>query len=613
MRPTRATSPASVSPNLPHVAGQYSKLGDHRDEFVKGFRDYARYLTAKTRDGTLSDPFAAFAKLPVRRVLRATSFYYGLVQRLQNFRSMDDGIMWSAQADFVARFSNWDNEADPTWRLQDAERSALLLLNIPYFLTASDGQNLYDQTGALVSTQVISGIERARARLRNFDEKEINWQLAVIEENTKMLSHSPGHPKNHAVASGIPSVAGDGEATRKFFLAEASKIVEELTGYAIRRGPSAAWLGLDQRHSDVGRFVALGPDLYNGHGGIALFLAAHAAVTGQTSSGNLALAAVAHLRKNLRSRNAARMTRLLGIGGTAGLGSIIYALTAMSRSLRSNDLLEDAHAAAALLTDGLIEADRRLDIMHGSAGAILGLLSLYRHGGSPDILERAVKCGQHLLKQPRIEVDGHRSWVGQGVGKRPLNGMSHGAAGYAYALASLFAATGREEFSTAASECIAFENASFDAKRSNWPDWRDTVDHPWRSQWCHGATGIGLARLATMRRGVLDSSLLRRDVDNALGGAEQEWPNQIDTLCCGTLGHIELLSAAAKLTSRSDLLVIASGRLVDVINTASMNGNYRWHGSQRAFNLGLFLGLAGVGYTCLRQADLSVPNVLIWE
>ncbi len=31
------------------------------------------------------------------------------------------------------------------------------------------------------------------------------------------------------------------------------------------------------------------------------------------------------------------------------------------------------------------------------------------------------------------------------------------------------------------------------------------------------------------------------------------------------------------------------------------------------FNLGLFRGIAGVGYTLLRRVDDSLPNVLIWE
>ena len=41
-------------------------------------------------------------------------------------------------------------------------------------------------------------------------------------------------------------------------------------------------------------------------------------------------------------------------------------------------LLADAHAAAELFTDDLIAADKQLDVIGGSAGAILGLLRLYR-------------------------------------------------------------------------------------------------------------------------------------------------------------------------------------------------------------------------------------------
>jgi lantibiotic modifying enzyme len=33
----------------------------------------------------------------------------------------------------------------------------------------------------------------------------------------------------------------------------------------------------------------------------------------------------------------------------------------------------------------------------------------------------------------------------------------------------------------------------------------------------------------------------------------------------------------------------------------------------RQFNIGLFGGVAGVGYCCLRQVAPSLPNVLMWE
>ena len=84
---------------------------------------------------------------------------------------------------------------------------------------------------------------------------------------------------------------------------------------------------------------------------------------------------------------------------------------------------------------------------------------------------------------------------------RGLNGMSHGAAGFAYALSSLAAATGREDFAKAASECIAYEDATYDDMHHNWPDWRGSNAPTWPCQWCHGAPGIGLARLGMQRFG----------------------------------------------------------------------------------------------------------------
>ena len=79
--------------------------------------------------------------------------------------------------------------------------------------------------------------------------------------------------------------------------------------------------------------------------------------------------------------------------------------------------------------------------------------------------------------------------------------MSHGAAGFAYALSSLAEASGREDFADAAAECIAFEDSSYDAARHNWPDLRGGGAPAWPCQWCHGAPGIGLARLGMQRGG----------------------------------------------------------------------------------------------------------------
>ncbi len=614
MRPAKSKEVGKTTPNLPHIDGRYAKFGDYIDDFIAGFEDYAKFLLHQSRDAKQGGLFDGFTGVPVRKVIRATRFYYMLLQRLKNHRTMDDGVVWSAQTDFIARLADWEKDSDPLWPLQQAERSALVALNVPHFVSPSDGNEIRDATGISIHTEATSGMDRARARVQSFDEQDIAWQITVITQNTSSLPRSAGPPARGVELKQPSRSEVDVAPTKEVFVAEADKIAEELSRYAIRRGPGAAWIGLDWLgDSEVFQLVCLGPELYNGVSGIAVFLAAHAAVTGCKSSGELALAGMSHLRKNLRSRNAARMARSLGIGGATGLGSIVYALTVMSKSLHDDDLLADAHVAAELFTDDLIAADKQLDVMGGSAGAILGLLRLYRDTQSSDVLKRAIKCGEYLLRQPRVGPEGHRGWSGQGSGPHGLNGMSHGAAGFAYALASLSAATGRDEFAKAASECIAFENLSYDAERSNWPDLRGDGEPGWPCQWCHGAPGIGLARIAMTKRGGLDSKLLATDIRNALVGVERGWPGPLDTLCCGALGSIEFFCEAGSALGRSDLRELASRRLMTLLEAATSTGDYRWNSGNRQFNLGLFRGLAGVGYTSLRQVDGSLPNVIIWE
>jgi type 2 lantibiotic biosynthesis protein LanM len=610
MRPTVVKEGSNSNPNLPHVAGKYAKFTDHIEDFIAGFTDYARFLSRLYREKDQGHLFDGFVGLPIRKVIRPTRFYHMLLQRLKNYRTMDDGIIWSTQADFLARLANWATDDDPSWRFQRSERDALLSLDVPHFLTADNDA----AQAASTSTQSLSGLDAARARFAHFDEKEIAWQIEVIRQNTGTGVTS---------AKAIPAESQEGTALRpdssrspadEIFIAEADRIAGELSRYAIRRGPGAAWIGLDWLgDAEVFQLVCLDQTLYNGNAGIAVFLAAHAAARSNSSSAELALAAVALIRSNLRSRNAARMTRSMGVGGAVGLGSIVYALCVMAKSLKNNDLLADALKAADLFTDELIAADKQLDVIGGSAGGILALLRLYRDTQSGEVLKRAIKCGEHLMSQPRLGTEGRRSWVGQGFGAQALNGMSHGAAGFAYALASLAAASGRADFEQAAGECIAFEDSSYDAERKNWPDLRNPAGPAWSCRWCHGAPGIGLARLATGRSTQVDAKLLNADVRNAVEGVEQCSPPELDTLCCGSLGRIEFFCEAGRSLDRADLRDAAAQRLLAVLQQAWVTGDYRWNSGQRQFNLGLFRGLSGVGYTTLRQVDLSLPNILIWQ
>jgi Lanthionine synthetase C-like protein len=101
--------------------------------------------------------------------------------------------------------------------------------------------------------------------------------------------------------------------------------------------------------------------------------------------------------------------------------------------------------------------------------------------------------------------------------------------------------------------------------------------------------------------------------------AEDDLPQRLrlsplDTLCCGNLGNAELLVEAAEALGKRELAVLASTRLHGVLIGAANSGAFGWEAGNDDENLGLFRGLAGVGYTLLRRlVPEGVPNVLIWE
>jgi type 2 lantibiotic biosynthesis protein LanM len=618
MRPTNGAETSEATPNLPHVDGRYAQFSDHVDDFVDGFETYASFLLERIAVDGVEALLEGFDDVFIRKVIRPTQFYSLLLQRLRNHKCMDDGVLWSVQTDFLARLANWDKDTDSDsfWPLQRAERSALVTLNVPFFGSAGDGNEIGDLSGNLVKTTAIPGVTRARARIRSLDRHDIAWQKEIIRQSTVSAS-LPADLKASAPESRRVGTEASTPA-RGVCAREVDEIAGQLADLAIRRGSAAAWMGLDWLgDSDISEFVLLGPELYNGVSGIGVFLSAHADVTGSQRSAEMALAGVAHLRKTIRGRNAARFARSLGLGGAIGLASIVYGLTMMSNFLHDRSLLDDAHRATELFTDDLIAADKLLDTLGGSAGAILGLLRLHRDTASEHALRWATRCGGHLLDQSRTGPVGARTWNGPGFGPRALTGMSHGAAGFAYALASLAEATGREDFVAAASECLVFENATYDPKRMNWPDLRGDGEPRWACQWCHGAAGIGLARVGMLKRGAqadgLDPTIIATDIENSVGGVERAWPSRVDTLCCGTLSGIELLREAAAVLRQDDLRNLATRHLKTIVESASSSGDYRWNAGNRRFNLGLFRGLAGVGYTLLREIDASLPNVLIWD
>ena len=205
----------------------------------------------------------------------------------------------------------------------------------------------------------------------------------------------------------------------------------------------------------------------------------------------------------------------------------------------------------------------RLDLINGSAGLIPALLDAARRDSSEEFLLAAIGHGEHLMS---LAARGEQGWSWDTLGmpgERHLLGLAHGASGIAWALAELGAATGRTDFLAAAKAALAYERAHFRPAQGNWPDLRSFVqsgptgEPPCMLAWCHGAPGIGFARLALSALLPDEPAVLEeaetaiRTTAASLGQAAMGTGNF--SLCHGDGGNADMLVQAAETLARPEL------------------------------------------------------------
>jgi type 2 lantibiotic biosynthesis protein LanM len=620
----------SAPRNGPRLEDTPLSPNDYVEQIVSGFTAMNRFLVER-RDDLLAPhgPFAAFAHLPVRFIYRPTQQYFVLLEKTRHPRFMREGVDRAMEFEILCRQLTFFPERPSHLAVLQDEMAAMERLDVPYYTVDSSDIALRMESGQVLKRFFEeTGHDRAASRLRAFSEEDCRFQVALIRGSfhARQARAASAAPRGQGTVCPLP---GDdappwrnpeaGKAcSREEMVAQSLHIAAELKERAICSREGASWIGLEFLF-DANKYRLQPTDfgLYNGSAGVGLFLAALTKVTGSTEYRELALAALQPLRRLSRTRPAAPVLQTMGVGTAAGLGAVVYALVRTADFLNEPALREDAMRIAGWLSDDVIRADKAFDVLSGSAGAILALLALHRSVEEGQLLERASACGRHLLAHRVTVAGGHRAWKPL-KGALPLTGFSHGAAGIAYALASLALATGNEGFLDAAREGVRYERSLFDVGQGNWPDLRESTESgqgtTFRTSWCHGAPGIVLARLGGLP--ILDDAAVRDEIERGLVTTEQTRPEEVDHLCCGNLSRIDVLLEASRRLDRPALAEAANRQAARVLRNAQATGSFQLFSNlpRGVYNPGLFQGTAGIGYELLRLATPeALPCILLLE
>jgi type 2 lantibiotic biosynthesis protein LanM len=578
-----------------------SRYAGHIDE---GFSDMYRAIMG-LRDGLLSTdgPLSSFGRCTGRFLVRPTRVYRAILDEALDPKNLRSGVDFSISVDIVAR--GFLTAKNPTvfWPLCRAEQAALERLDIPYFSVSSSTEDLtLDELDTRLGCLRMTPYAGVIARIESLSAADLETQRSLIAVALRLRSAARIEVADRDVDADEPTVSATLKPPYTGFLPHAVKIADKIRREAILLATNTpTWVGTEYL-PESGRLLLqpLGYDLYKGSAGISLFLSAVGFATKDERLSRFALAAMLPLRRAVRD-DPVRLARTLGLGGFAGLGSVVYGLVRVAELTGDSGLLEDARAAVVAISAERIESDTRLDVMYGSAGAALALLAYYAATKDPDAGERIIACGRHLLAT-RVQSD-HVGAAWRTVGGQCLTGFSHGAAGIAYALLRIHELSGEGALLLAAQEAIAYEASVFDAGAKNWPDLR-----PWlggraapvfQNSWCHGAPGIGLARIGGLS--LLDSSGIRNDIDAALATTDRGGLGELDQLCCGAMGRIDILEYASRALGRPSLMKSAHALAAQLIRRAELKQEYAlFPGIRMTMSPGLFQGLSGIGYELLR-------------
>lgn len=406
------------------------------------------------------------------------------------------------------------------------------------------------------------------------------------------------------------------------FLETAAQIGGRLEREAIAYEGRCTWLGDDMEPVGGSWQVThrtMGGELYSGTSGIALSLARLSRATGEEGLRTVSIAAMRQALWLYRNTT----------GGDWGLydgrSGVAWAAVEVGRLVDADELVAAGAKLIGQLASEILPAPGPVsaDLISGAPGTLVAFLALAATVDDERLLEASVELGDRLVSGAHRTRVGW-SWPSEAVrpGSPHLCGLAHGASGVGHALLELWARTEEARFREAAAQAAWYERCWFDRRQNGWPDLREVHEPeaghppPCPTHWCHGAVGIGLARLRAYE--LTGDQVALAEAGTALqaaraAAARAMAPGAVGSstanfsLCHGLGGTAELLTLAYDVLGVEEHLRAAQWIASEGIARAEARGGSWPCGVPGGGDTpGLMLGLAGIGACCLRLHDPSL-------
>ncbi|MBA4492712.1 type 2 lanthipeptide synthetase LanM family protein [Paenactinomyces guangxiensis] len=594
--------------NQPRLQGEIIDITHYLENIESGFESMYKWLLSHKNE--FKEQLQRFHHVEVRSILRNTSYYSELLENSRHPDFLRNGI--DRDLCFL-RLWLTSKEHDFFKKIVHSEKRDMLNGDIPYFIFRTNEKHLWDSEGQCFNNFFKeSALDIVNDKLNSLSEEDCQEQLQVIRMS--MLANNNAR-HDAEVASVIPQLGEKAFLEKKELLKEAEKIGDYLLSKAVRGfnddgHEELSWIStvIEGTNELTWRISPVGPDLYNGNSGIALFFGYLAELTGRNEFKEASIKSLRPVRDVLKDfKNNGNIQEIqIPIGAFAGISGYLYTLSQLSSLWNDSHLMKEVLSSLTIL-EKMIPNDNMYDIISGSASTIAVLLGIYKQTEYQPALEYAKQCANHLLsKSEKFEVG--IAWR-QEWDSKAYTGFSHGTAGIAAMLGQLYKYSPNDELKNSIFQALAYERKYFDTKERNWRSpGRDILS----VAWCHGAPGILLSRLLLKNVGIEDQ-LLNQEIEIALQTTLDLGFGNNRSLCHGDFGQIEILRFASQVLQEEKWLELANSASRQVLQVIREK-NWQKGVSRGVESVGLMTGLAGYGYGLLKQYSPSnVPSILYLE
>ncbi len=386
----------------------------------------------------------------------------------------------------------------------------------------------------------------------------------------------------------------------------------------------ARWLTSSGRDVPDGRVWPVDPEkpeevaahLYSGTSGVVVFFLEAHRLTQEPAYLHQARAGADYLLSRLDGTFEAE-----GPGLYTGIAGVGYVLDRVQAATGEEKYLEGVLQTVELLRGAALTKGRGLewndvtDIVSGSAGIGLFLLHVERELGLPQARELAVGAGDRLLELAIPEEPGLK-WRMNPEFARFMPNFSHGTAGVAYYLASLYQTTREKRFLDAALAGAEYLKSIADATENaclifhHEPEGEELF----YLGWCHGPAGTArlfyrlfeitndpewMKWVRMSAQGVLESGIPEKRTPGFWNNVSQ---------CCGSAGVAEFFLSLHEISKERQYLDFARRITDDALARSTrdeaglrfVQAENRTEPELRKAQTGYMQGAAGIGLWFLR-------------